>query len=107
MRRMLLDNTEYLEQLKEVVENSGLDWNRLDKKSVMVTGAAGMLGSGMVDLLIYLNEHTDLTINIYALGRTESKLRQRFLPFIDKSYFHIITMDISTCLLYTSDAADE
>lgn len=75
---MLLDNAEYLEQLKDVVENSGLNWKCLDKKSVMVTGAAGMLGSGMVDLLIYLNEHTDLTVNIYALGRTESKLKQRF-----------------------------
>ena len=62
MKRMLLDNAEYLEQLKDVVENSGLNWKCLDKKSVMVTGAAGMLGSGMVDLLIYLNEHTDLTV---------------------------------------------
>ena len=96
MKRMLLDNAEYLEQLKDVVENSGLNWKCLDKKSVMVTGAAGMLGSGMVDLLIYLNEHTDLTVNIYALGRTESKLKQRFLAFADKPYFHIITMDIST-----------
>ena len=96
MKRMLLDNAEYLEQLKDVVENSGLNWKCLDKKSVMVTGAAGMLGSGMVDLLIYLNEHTDLTVNIYALGRTESKLKERFLAFADKPYFHIITMDIST-----------
>ena len=47
MKRMLLDNAEYLEQLKDVVENSGLNWKCLDKKSVMVTGAAGMLGSGM------------------------------------------------------------
>ena len=37
---MLLDNAEYLEQLKDVVENSGLNWKCLDKKSVMVTGAA-------------------------------------------------------------------
>ncbi len=95
MRWMLLDNAEYLGQIKEAVEKSDLDWKRLNGKSVMVTGAAGMLGSGMVDVLLYLNEHTDITVDIYALGRTENKLKQRFAPYLEKSYFHIITMDIS------------
>ena len=71
MKRMLLDNAEYLEQLKDVVENSGLNWKCLDKKSVMVTGAAGMLGSGMVDLLIYRSEER----------RVGKECRSRWSPY--------------------------
>lgn len=92
---MLLDNREYMEQISCMIERSGLEWSRFDHKSVLITGAAGMLGSGMVDVLIYLNEHIGIRVDIYALGRTEQKIRERFAGYIDRDYFHIIALDIS------------
>lgn len=92
---MLLENKEYLEQIADMLRTSSVDWKQLDGRSVMITGAAGMLGSGMVDVLIELNETHGYRIEIYALGRTESKLRDRFGRYVDKSYFHILPLDIS------------
>lgn len=92
---MLLENSEYLGQISQMISGSDVDWKQLDGKSVMITGAAGMLGSGMADVLIELNENHGFQIEIYALGRTESKLRARFGKYTDKAYFHILPLDIS------------
>lgn len=92
---MLLENSRYLGQITQMINESDVDWKQLDGKSVMITGAAGMLGSGMVDVLIALNENHGSHIEIYALGRTESKLRARFGTYIDRAYFHILPLDIS------------
>ena len=61
----------------------------------MITGAAGMLGSALVDMLIYLNEVYQYNIKIFALGRTASKLCERFGEYVDRKYFNLITLDIS------------
>lgn len=92
---MLLENQEYIGQLKEMIHGSGLPWKELSGSSVMVTGAAGMLGSGIVDALIYLNENEGYHITIFALGRTEKKLYDRFGAYAGKDYFHILPLDIS------------
>lgn len=92
---MLLENKEYLDQITQMINDSEVDWQKLNGKSVMITGAAGMIGSGMVDVLISLIENNGFQIEIFALGRTESKLRARFGSYIDKAYFHILPLDIS------------
>lgn len=92
---MLLENNEYLNQILQMIDGSDVDWRQLDGRAVMITGAAGMLGSGMTDVLIALNENYGYHIEIYTLGRTESKLRSRFGKYTDRPYFHILPFDVS------------
>lgn len=92
---MLLRNENYVAQIREAIEKTPILWDELRGASVLVTGAAGMLGSGVVDFLIYLNKYEDYKIQIYALGRTKSKLYDRFGEYVDESYFHILPLDIS------------
>lgn len=92
---MLLDHDLYRKQVEDVIRQNDLPWESLKNKSVMITGAAGMLGSALVDVLILLNEEMNVPVTIYALGRTESKLLARFEGYTDKPYFHILTLDIS------------
>ncbi len=92
---MLLKNDQYKRQIRQMIESSEVDWGKLKDKSVLISGAAGMLGSGMVDVLIYLNEYMDYHITIYALGRTEEKLRRRYEEYVDADYFYILPLDVS------------
>lgn len=62
-----------------------------NKKNVLVTGATGLIGSFIVDALIYYNEHSGREFKIYAMGRSIERLKKRFgnssrenLIFIEK-----------------------
>lgn len=92
---MLIHNSEYRNQIEKMIENSNLDWSELKNKSVLITGAAGMLASCMVDVLIILNETFSYNVSIYALGRNGYKIQNRFEEYAKKAYFHILERDIS------------
>lgn len=63
-------------------------------KSVLVTGAAGMLASYLVYYLIWLNEEKGAKIRIIALARNEDRLRDRFGIYCEKEYFKPVIADI-------------
>lgn len=63
-------------------------------KSVLITGAYGMLASYMVYMLIYLNEEKVLDIQIFALGRNADKFNERFGEYLQRPYFHIVNKSV-------------
>ncbi len=71
-----------------------LDWSEFEGKSVLVTGAYGMLASYMVYFLIFLRECKKINVEIYAQGRNEAKARARFGDYLDRVYVHFIGEDI-------------
>ena len=92
---MLLKSEIYLRQIADALRNLGDCPGNLKQRSVLVTGAAGMLGSCVTDMLIYLNEKQDLQIEIYAMGRTGRKLYERFGDYCGRHYFHVAESDLS------------
>lgn len=70
-----------------------IDASRLKKCSIMVTGATGLIGSAVLDILIYLNENKGYEMNLYAAVRMPENARKRFGPFYQKPYFHIVSYD--------------
>ncbi len=55
------------------------DMGLLKNKSIMITGANGLIGSAIIDILNYLNENQNFNIKIYALVR--NKLLERLSKF--------------------------
>jgi len=84
----------FLDDMQEIYSRS-IDWAMLKNKSVMVTGAYGMLASYAVFMLVYLNEHHNFNIKIIALGRSEEKAKQRFNEYFKRGYFVFIESDMS------------
>lgn len=60
--------------IREAVPNI----NMLSHSSVLVTGAGGLIGSGIVDFLLELNRTKQYDISIYAGLRTEKNFLKRF-----------------------------
>lgn len=71
-------NRQIVEYDLENVFNRGIPWESLENKTVLITGAYGMLASYMVYMLMYLNEKRGMHINIIALGRSKDKFERRF-----------------------------
>lgn len=78
----------------EYIYNSGIDWNEISGKSFYITGAYGMLASYFVAFLCYLNNEYRANITIYANGRSEKKMRDRFGDLLENNYFHQLYSDI-------------
>ena len=63
----------YKESIRETAKKMGLR-----DTSILVTGATGLIGSCMIDVLITANTEFDAKIKIYALSRSREKLLDRF-----------------------------
>lgn len=67
----------YTEDLEKAV--SGVrEIERLRGKSLLITGAGGLIGSYLVDMLLTANRMQDLHVTIYAVGRSRERLEARF-----------------------------
>lgn len=89
-----LANNIILEDMQEIYQ-SGAAWDKLDRSSIYVTGATGMIASYFVMFLVYLNEMHEYHIAIYAGIRSIDKARRRFGKYLDREYFHTLMGDIN------------
>lgn len=65
-----------LEEYQKILNQ--LEIQKFKNKSILITGANGLIGSYLVDFLDYASETFDLGIQIYAMSRSLNKLKQRF-----------------------------
>lgn len=65
------------EDIMRILE-SQLDFSKLRDKTVLITGATGLIGSFLVRTLLCLNQETDAGIHIVAMVRDLSKANQAF-----------------------------
>ena len=64
-------------------------------KSILITGATGLIGSFLTDLLLYANRTRDAGIRIYALARDERRLRGRFAFAADAEGLRLLVQDVT------------
>lgn len=69
-----------------------LDLDILRNKRILITGATGLIGSAILDLLICANQERDANISIYAAGRSINKLKTRF-SYYQKELLHFVIYD--------------
>ena len=83
-----------------------LPWERLEGRTLLITGATGMIASAMIDILMYRNRavaQDALKVHIIAISRNEEKAKRRFAAYWDDACFTYISHDITTPLLETGD----
>ena len=62
-------------------------------KTVLVTGASGLIGSAFVDLLMDLNKH-EAVIQVYAISRNRSYAERRFKAYWNDPLFTYLRHDV-------------
>lgn len=82
-----------------------IHWDKLLGKTIAVSGATGMIGTFLIDVLMKKNEDPYFNCRIVAVGRDEERARRRF-PYFGKENFNFTQMDVSVpgvCTLGLSD----
>jgi UDP-glucuronate decarboxylase len=74
-----------------------LPWNQLSGKTVLITGAAGLLASYLVRTLLFLNQSDRLSqpVRILGLVRNRAKAKTQLLDIADDPNLHFIQADVS------------
>ncbi len=83
----------YLEDI-EYLAAIDLPWEGLQGSGVLISGASGLIGSYLVDVLMKKNEE-GLDCNVYALGRNEKRAKARFQRHWDSPRFHFLAQDVN------------
>lgn len=65
----------------------------LRNRSILITGATGLICSSIVDILLISNEKNNTNIHIYVAGRNELKMRERFAEYFYHDKLHYISYD--------------
>lgn len=77
------------------VAGAELPWHKLKNKTLLLTGASGLIGTFLIDVLMKKNETDQLGIKIYAAGRNEKAARSRFADYWDSDYFSFLKLDVN------------
>lgn len=89
----LYQNDLYMEDVRYVAGLS-LPWEKLRNKSVLLSGATGLLGSFLVDVLLEKNSADELNCTVYALGRSKEKADARFSKHANDPQLVFIPYDV-------------
>ncbi len=89
----LYENPMYLEDIVKVA-NLDLPWDKLQGRSVLISGATGLVGSFLVDVLMEKNEK-GLDCTVYALGRNAERAAKRFTRWEGSTFLRFIPYDIN------------
>lgn len=73
-------------------------------KTVLITGATGMLGQNVVALLLSLNKEYNAKIRVIAHGRNKEKMKEVFADYIGDKNLSFLLSDIKN--IYTDEHID-
>lgn len=73
---------------------SALPLEQLSGKNILITGASGLIGGAIADMLLNYAHQA----HIYAMVRSQAKATQRFAQHLSNPHFHIVLNDVNTPL---------
>ena len=82
----------YIEDIGEAIESIP-EWETLKHKKILITGATGMIGSSVVELLHEMNRRYDAGITLYLAGRSKERILRRFANFMTEHDFVFVLYD--------------
>ena len=85
----------YQEDLQRIASFQAIPWESLKASSILLSGATGMIGSLLVDAILFQDEKDGLDCKVIALGRNTEKARKRFEHCWDSPFFQFVECDVN------------
>lgn len=89
----LYQNKQYIEDVY-YVRSLQLPWEKLKDKKIIISGATGLVGSFLIDVIMEKNANDKLNCTIYAIGRNNEKIEKRFSKYFVSNNLIFILNDV-------------
>lgn len=84
----------YLEDINTAAQ-AALPWDRLNGCNILVTGATGLIGSTLIEVLM---SHPGRKYKVYAAGRNIERVHRMFADYVDDPDFMFLRYDVTESL---------
>ena len=101
----LAENKQYMCDMQSVC-SMNIPWQKLEGRTMLISGATGMIGSCLIDVIMRRNVAERLDCKIYALGRSMDKAESRFGSYFGSKNFRFVQHDINEPFLQDMDKVD-
>lgn len=91
---MFLNHVMYKNDLLSILDTE-FPWEKLYGKTILISGATGLIGTMLVDVFMMCNQRLDANITVIALSRSGNKIKERFQNYLDNQYFLFIAGDVN------------
>ncbi len=71
-----------------------LPWEKLEDRKILISGATGLLGSFLIDVLLWRNQHFGSKTVVYGMCRNLKRAKERF-DYSDDSRLVLLSHDIN------------
>ena len=86
-------NSCYKQDIERGIHTS-FPWKKLQNKSIMASGATGLIGSFLIDVILEKNVQDGLNCTVYALGRNKEKAIARFSKYAEDPHLVFVQYDV-------------
>ncbi len=88
----------YRDRIKKIAEEK-IEWSKLEDQTILMTGATGMIGKMLIDVLMYKNDKSEKKIHIIGVGRSAEKAKKRLGDYFGREDFEFLEMNISNAVI--------
>lgn len=92
---MLYKKKQWIEDIDRIF-SSFLNLDSLANKTILITGATGLICSAVVDIITRYNDTHEAKITVYAAGRRIISMQERFGDRLDRTDFQFVEYDATT-----------
>lgn len=89
-----MSNSLYMEQIS-LICNSALPWNKFKDAVIIISGATGMVGKTLIDVLVQRNRQYGDNIKIIALSRNYRGAKDRLGEYLDNGQVEYLPCDVN------------
>lgn len=93
----LADHILYQEDIRQICKMP-FPWEKIKNKTIMITGASGMIGSFLIDVIMNRNLQYQDNCSIIAIIRNIEFAKERFARYLDYQQLKMIKFDINSPL---------
>lgn len=87
----LLEIPEYIEDVRRVA-SLDLPWEKICKKTLLITGGTGLIGSFLIDVL----NAADIGCKVLLFGRSEEKAKARFAEYWNAEWLEFVKWEAAS-----------
>ena len=91
-----MNSQRILEEDAETIANSNINWEILDNKTILISGATGYVPQYIVHGLLKHNDFYNSNIKVIALCRNMERVKERFSKYLEREDFHVIIQDVTS-----------